>query len=222
MSILGTSLRGSSGDPQYPVPDLSVRVNGAPLPVQAASDLISASVHQDVDAPGMFTLRLMNWDMARGEVSWADSPLFAPGGEVEVLMGYVGSLENVFSGEITGLEPEFLSGAPPTLTVRGHDRRHRLLRGRNTRTFTKMKDSDIVRQVATGAGLAVRIEDSGVRHEYVLQHNQTDLEFLQERARRIGYELAMEGSTLLFRRRGSVIAGSEALSLSLSANLIEL
>ena len=33
----------------------------------------------------------------------------------------------------------------------------------------------------------------------MLQHNQTDLEFLTGRARRIGYEVALEDRTLLFR-----------------------
>ena len=45
------------------------------------------------------------------------------------------------------------------------------------------------------------MEDSKVKLPYVLQHNQTDLEFLLWRARRIDYEVVVENRTLLFRPR---------------------
>ena len=41
---------------------------------------------------------------------------------------------------------------------------------------------------------------SDIKHPYVLQGDQTDLSFLQERAQRIHYELAVDiDGTLLFR-----------------------
>jgi phage protein D len=63
----------------------------------------------------------------------------------------------------------------------------------------KMKDSDIARQIASAAGLIAQVEDTKVTLEYVLQHNQTDLEFLQSRAQRIGYEVFVEHKKLHFR-----------------------
>jgi phage protein D len=85
------------------------------------------------------------------------------------------------------------------LTVRGYDERHRLARARRTRTFTGMTDSAIAEEVAVAAGLRARVTDSGEKVDYVVQHNQTDLEFLHERARMIGYEVRVEEGTLHFR-----------------------
>jgi Bacteriophage probable baseplate hub protein len=202
------------------VPQCRLRVAGADLPVEAHVDLVEVAVYQDVEAPGMFTLRLINWDMERRAVTWADDDLFAVGKEVEILMGYQGKLDTVLAGEITGLEPEFEAGEIPLLTVRGYDRRHRLMRGRKTRSFTQSKDSDIAEAIAQEAGLTARTEDTGVVHDYVLQHGQTDLEFLQSRARRIGFEIAMEGSDLLFRAHA--YAEQEALTLQWNKDLLEL
>jgi phage protein D len=114
-------------------------------------------------------------------------------------MGYKGNLKTLISGEITGLEQEFGSGSIPTAIARGYDLRHRLLRGRKTRSFTKMTDSNIASQIAREQGLIAKVKDSKVKLDYVLQANQTDLEFLQERSRRIGYEMFVEEKNLYFQ-----------------------
>ena len=201
------------------VPAFRVRINGAALPPAAAEDLLTAAVYDDVEAPGMFVLRLVNWDMDRLRVTWSDDDLFAAGNVVEIEMGYVDQLERVMAGEITGLEPEFNADEVPTLTVRGYDRRHRLLRGRTTRSFTGVKDSDIASRIASERGLTARAEDTGVTLDYVLQHDQTDWEFLQERARRIAYEVVVEDRTLHFRPRRHT--ESALLTLTRTDDLIE-
>jgi Bacteriophage probable baseplate hub protein len=201
------------------VPQCRLRVGGADLSTAARLDLVEVAVHQDVTAPAMFALRLINWDMEKLAVTWADDPLFAAGAEVEILMGYQGKLDTVLTGEVTGLEPEFEAGEVPMLTVRGYDRRHRLMRGRKTRSFLQSKDSDVASTIAQEAGLTAKAEDTGVVHDYVLQHGQTDLEFLEERARRIGFEVALEGKDLLFRAHQNT--GQEALTLEWNKDLLE-
>jgi phage protein D len=185
--------------PDNIVPTFTVLVNGQPLPEAAAQDMLSVAVHDDVDAPGMFTLRLINWDMQQLKVTWSDDSLFALGSEVEVQLGYVDRLQKLMLGEIVGLEPEFSADEAPTLTVRGYDVRHRLLRGTKTRSFVQVKDSEIASQVVSAANLSAQVVDSKIKLDYVLQRNQSDLDFLQERARRIGYELAVSDKNVLFR-----------------------
>ena len=129
--------------PRGDLPDLSVRVNGSALPPAAAADLRSVTVQEDLEALSMFTLELHNWDDERLQVSWSDRPLFAVGNEIEIWLGYVGDIYRVMLAEITSLEPMFTAGQPPLLLVRGYDHRHRLARGRKTRTFVQMKDSAI-------------------------------------------------------------------------------
>jgi uncharacterized protein len=182
-------------------PEFTVTVNGSPLPNQAVADLIKVSVVDDVDAPGMFAITIVAWDTAQMKAKWIDDALFREGNPVVVSFGYRDQVLNSLSGDIAGLEPDFPEAKPPTLTVRGYDRRHRLMRSRKTRSFTNCKDSDIVSQVASDANLRPQVEDSGVRLPYVLQHNQTDLEFLATRARRINFEVVVKDHDLLFRPR---------------------
>lgn len=206
-------------DIQKMVPTFRVRINGADLPSQAAIDVISVEVHEDLNAASMFALRLINWDMFGLRVTWADHQLFSEGNKVEVQMGYVDNIETIITGEITGLEPEFSAEEVPALTVRGYDLRHRLLRGRKTRTFVKVTDSDIITQIAGESDLTANSEDTGVIYDYVLQHNQSDLEFLQNRARRIGYEVFVEDNMLFWRPHRIMM--KEEVTLARDADLVE-
>jgi phage protein D len=201
------------------VPEVKLRINGNDLSPDAESDLISVNVLDDVNAAGMFTFSLLSWDNKKMRVIWIDDDQFKEGNSVEIDMGYRDNMKNLFKGEITGLEPEFPNDQSPTLTVTGYDRRHRLMGRRKTRTFLKMKDSEIAGQIAGDWSLSPDVEDTRVTLDYVLQHNQTDFEFLQERARRIGYEMVVTDSSLHFRPRKS--DGSAVLTLSRDVELLD-
>jgi phage protein D len=180
-------------------PNFKILIQGKPLAPEIEADLMSISVSEDLEVPSMFDLRLITWDLVKQEITWVDNKLFDVGNEVEIQMGYEQELKTVMVGEITGLEPEYTQDRTPILVVRGHDLRHRLLRGRYTKSFVKMKDSEIASQIARTRGLTAKVSDSKVKLEYILQHNQTDWEFLQDRAGRIGYEVMVDNKTLYFR-----------------------
>ncbi|PWT83689.1 MAG: hypothetical protein C5B57_06380 [Blastocatellia bacterium] len=200
-------------------PEFRVEINGREVPERLRADLIGVNVVEDVDTTGMFSISLSCWDGVEMKVKWIDDDLFREGTAVVVHMGYRDNMAEVFAGEISGLEPEFHTSAPPVLTVRGYDRRHRLMKQTKTQSYLKMKDSDIARQIAADAGLSPKVDDTSVTFEYVLQHNQTSLEFLQQRAERIGFEVFVEAKTLWFRSRP--IDGAEALVLRREIELLE-
>jgi phage protein D len=199
--------------PRGDLPDVSVRVNNSALPAAAQADLRSVTVEEDLSALSMFTLELSNWDDVRLEFSWSDSPLFSVGNEVEIWLGHTGDLAKVMLAEITSLEPVFGTGQAPLLMVRGYDHRHRLARGRKTRTFVQMKDSAIASQIAREAGLRAQVEDTKVTLGYVIQSNQSDWEFLRRRAGLIGYEIYVREKVLYFRWPRSSTPPVDKLSL---------
>jgi phage protein D len=182
------------------IADFEVRINGVPLPISAQMDIRSVTVQEDREGFAMFTLVLYNWDDGQLKVSWSDSKLFAIGNEVTIALGYLNDLQPMIVAEIISLEPAFTADQPPMLTVRGYDRGHRLGRGSKTRLFSQMTDSSIASKLALDAGLAAQVEDTRITLERVMQSNQTDWEFLQERARQIGYEAYVNNKTLYFQR----------------------
>ena len=174
---------------------------------------------EDVHATGMFSFTLDCWDSVEMKVKWIDDDLLKEGKTVALHMGYRDRMENLFTGEISGLEPEFKTTEAPVLTVRGYDRRHRLMQRRRTKSYLKMKDSDIASQIASEANLSPEVQDTKVTLEYVLQHNQTNLEFLKDRASRIGYDVFVTDNKLYFRPPDT--AGSADITLRQEIELLE-
>lgn len=175
--------------------------------------LQSVTTQDDTQALSMFTLQLSNWDSDLLRFAWSDSPLFAVGNEVEIFLGYLGDLHSVLLGDIVSLEPVFSAEQGPVLTVRGYDRGHRLARSRNSRTYLDMKDSDIVSRIAREGGLRSEVQDSAVTHQYVIQANESDWEFLRRRAALIGYQVFVQQRTLYFRRVSMAEPAADMLSL---------
>src|SRR5262249_34119876 len=54
---------------------------------------------------------------------------------------------------------------------------------------------------------------SKIQHEHVYQHNQSDLEFIRERAARLGFEVFVDNKTLVARPQGNTAEASQTLTL---------
>jgi uncharacterized protein involved in type VI secretion and phage assembly len=181
---------------------IKVTVGGTEL---VTTKLIEIVVEQSVHLPDMCVLRLYD----RGDVgqptkeiffNLIDGATFAIGSSLEVQLGDGSSIASVFKGEITAVELEATELAMPVVTVRGYSRAHRLHRNRQNRSFLQMTDADIANKVATEAGLQASVDSTNDTHDYVLQYNQTDWEFLKDRAARNGYEVVVDDRTLYFRK----------------------
>lgn len=178
---------------------LFIRVDGQDLPSQVMNDLMEVSVETDVRLPDMFRIRIHD-----EELRWIDEGPFALGAEVEIATSPESGMssETLMKGEITALEPDFGAGTHAELLVRGYDRSHRLHRGSHSKAYVQMTDSDLAQQIAEQAGLQAQVDSTSEVHEHVLQHNQSHMDFLSERARRIGYEFFVQDRTLHFKEPG--------------------
>jgi phage protein D len=193
---------------------LTLKIDGTAATDALLADILQVSVEESLHLPGMFTLVINNnyYPGNTADAAWTHDALFAIGKTVEI--GFTSSTTDateyataktatVLKGEITAIEAQFTSESQAPIIIRGYDASHRLHRGRQSRSFTEMKDSDIVSQVAGGVGLTVSATDTVQVHKYVFQENQTNMEFLRERAARNGFELFMQDGTLKFRKPAS-------------------
>lgn len=172
-----------------------IKLNGSNAPSAVYEDLAEVIVETNLHLPGMFTIRLYD-----PEVQWVDSDQLAVGTSLEIAAQEeeASSPTTLMSGEITALEPEFTQGIA-ILQVRGYDRSHRLHRGRKRRAFVEVTDSDIANQIGKDANLRVETGSTSETYKYVYQNNQTNWEFLQGRARMLGFGCYVDGETLHFK-----------------------
>ncbi len=183
-----------------------VKVGGTFLPPEKMDLVESVLVEQSLHLPDMFEIRIhdvmdsTNQQHQMELFPMMDQDFFSIGKEIEILVGREQEPERVTKGEVTSSEVEIDGSGPPLLTVRGYDRGHRLHRGRQSRSFKSMTDSDVVRKIASEVSLSADADSTSTTHDYLLQYNQTNWEFLQERAARVGYELFVDDRKLCFRK----------------------
>ncbi len=191
-----------------------VKIEGATSEQMQAfmRDILQISVEESLHLPGMFTIVVNNpyAPLDSETQTWKHEPLIQIGKSVQI--GFISSTteaedsddpyqDYIIDGEITAIETHFASNTQAPIVIRGYDVAHRLHRGRYIRSFQNYTDADIVEEIANEIGLEIgTLEASGEPHEYVFQENQTNMEFLRERAARIGFELFVQGNQLFFRK----------------------
>lgn len=181
-------------------PTFKVEVNGTDLAADVSKNIMTVEVTIEPSAMDHCSMTLAN---PFPDLRWthtSDAKLFAEGSSVRIEMGYVDRRQLMFDGEITAISPSFPESGPPTVQIEGLSRLHWLVRDSKLRTFENVTDSDIASQVGTGVNLTVQADTTQTKYPYILQDNKTDLAFLLERARRIRFEVLVQGKTLLFRK----------------------
>jgi uncharacterized protein involved in type VI secretion and phage assembly len=130
-----------------------------------------------------------------------DDSAFQIGKSLVVKMGSVEetTTQQLFKGEIVTVEPDFQAGGV-AMVVRAYDRSHRMMRSRKQRTFLNQTISDIVRTVGNDSGISISADSSGSPLDFVLQHNETDWEFVWRLAKRIGFELTVDDTRGEFKK----------------------
>jgi phage protein D len=180
-------------------PQCTIKIGGSQVSEEFMADLKQVVVDSSLHLPSMFTIELNDPALER-----VDDSSLAIGGAVEIAMEQAdeagGGTGTIISGEITALEPDFSANGRTVLLIRGYDKSHRLHRGRKIRTFLQQSDSDIVSTIAGEAGLSANTDTTTVTYDYVLQNNQTNMEFLLARAERIGYQVYVADGKLCFKK----------------------
>lgn len=139
---------------------------------------------------------------------------FKIGDEVECKLG---DFEKpVFHGEITAIEPGFQADGGASVTLRALDKIHRMGRGRKTRFWEEMKDSDVANEVGGESGLSVECDPTDKVHPYILQRNETNVAFLKRLAARNNFTLRVEDNKLLFKKASF---RSREVEIGMGANL---
>ena len=198
------------------VPRFKLKLRGSDAPRNLLADVKSVTYEDSIDKIDTFSFVLSNWDATERAFKYAGfDPALPPGGPeqvrraellepsspIELWLGYGDRLKKMLVGRITALEPDFPNAGGSTLTVRGLNELHRYKRRQHSAAWRDKTDSEIAREfdrqpseTRPGIGIPVRTQprDPEPREQFVFMHNQFDIEFLLERARRRGYTVSME------------------------------
>ncbi len=205
----------SEETPHSSVPSYEITVGESSFSQPEGDGLQSVVIEDHVDMVTMFTMRLGG---AEGRPEWG----FNIGDAVEAKVGDGNVV--LFKGAITALEPAFTMEGGASLTIRALDAIHILGRGRKTRYWEDVKDSDIVDEVGAECKVDTDIEATTESMSYVLQRNESNIAFLKRLAARNNYVLRVDEGVLTFKanqysgEENTVTLGGNMRSLRISFN----
>ncbi|MER5614553.1 VgrG-related protein [Streptomyces sp. NPDC002215] len=164
------------------------------LPAAWAAQLVSCVVDENVGLPDTAVLMYRDPDhkLLTATGITIGTPL-----KISVVTVQERVRERLFTGEVTAVELDSDTTGSFTV-VRAFSKAHRLQRGRKVVAFRNMKTADIVRKVASGAGLACgKIEAAPITYKQLTQPNVSDWEFLQYLAGESGAHVRVDDKGLL-------------------------
>jgi phage protein D len=208
------------------VPAFDVRVLGAKAEDTVRHDVVSVTYKDSLDTFDSVDITLNNWDDSRSGLSTqftyfvdnqapqADLFSFDRSKMIAVSLGYRAvkptksagppdgvNLVTMLEGTVESIEPHYPAGGVPSITIRIINPLKALKDKPNTKTYINKSTADIAREIARNHGLDIVIEkhrdDDDGPQPYVLQNNQFDIVFLLQRARRMGYDLWLDGAKTL-------------------------
>jgi phage protein D len=201
MSILPESAPFYLGQDFY-VPSFEVIVDGKEIKPQVIRDILSVTYRDSLTEIDSFEITINNWDAEKREFKYSNGPLFDPGGQIELWMGYLGQkgskggLKKMLTGEITSLRPSFPAQGQPTLVVSGLNLLHRLRDKQISRSYVGKTDNQILEEIKKRLKVKIEVEQQNNTlnkdYPYLFQENMYDIVFLLIRAHRIGYELFVD------------------------------
>ena len=112
-------------------PEFHLRINDEPLPLALRAAVTNITYQDGLEGADRVEVTFANPDLR-----WLDSPVLQVDNGFKLSIGYApGPFEEVFVGEITGVEPSFPNGGMPTIRITAQDFLHRLTRGTKDRAF---------------------------------------------------------------------------------------
>jgi len=197
------------------ISQVHIKIDGTYVSEEFMHSLLEVNVESSLHMADVATLVLHD-----PKLKWIDDSTIAPGKAIEIHTKATpekSQARPIFDGEFVELEPQFEQGTHH-LIVRAFDRLHRLGRGRFVRSFQNVSDSDVVQKLAQEVGLQADVEPTKQIYPYLFQNNQTNIEFLHERAAALGYVLYAEGKKLCFK---PLKQDDQAIELQWAAGLTE-
>ncbi|MBN2735380.1 MAG: phage late control D family protein [Spirochaetales bacterium] len=175
-------------------PTFIIYLNGTRLSVEQEGAVKQVIINDRINVPSSCSIVLS--DTAK---MWMDDSSFEEGVGVSVHLGYKDDIDEVFNGEVVGMDVQFRKGAGTTTVVKCLNVIHRLRRVKKHRIFSEMTDGDIFNEIASENGLSLDIDDIGGDKLFVIQKDITDYEFLLSAAMRYGCKLWAKEKKLFFK-----------------------
>jgi uncharacterized protein involved in type VI secretion and phage assembly len=193
------------------LPQVTVEVDGAPLPASAVKALAEVRVQQRFSVPALCELAFTD---PPGPLDAAAQ--IRPGASLRVSVPR--QTVPLFAGQITAIEHVHGPAHEQEVRVRGYDVLHRLRKQQLVRAHVQVSLRDVAQDMVTDLGLGVVSATDGPFWPRIIQHRESNLELLVALAERCGLYLIVRDDALHMLTLDGI---GDAMPLALGQSLLE-
>ncbi|NQY94454.1 MAG: hypothetical protein HRT43_09835 [Campylobacteraceae bacterium] len=195
--------------------DIEIKIAGQKLSDDILKNMVTFKVHSSIGIASIAKITFFDQNF-----TLQDNSSFAIGKTLEISVEADKKPNNVFNGFITRVDYVFQSEKMDTLQLICYDGLYKLSKAFHSRAFLKSKISDIASKMATEVGLSSQITATTTKHDHIYQNNQSNLDFLQMHAKRLGYELGVVEGKFYFEKAKYKSKKTSPVSLEWGEDLI--
>lgn len=187
--------------------------------INPAYQVMAVSIKRAVNRIATATIIILDGKPAVEDFPVSNTDDFLPGKTIEIQAGYHSEESPLFKGVVIRQRVRSYKDKPATLRIECKDAAVKLTVGRKSKYFYESTDSEIIEEIAGGAGLSVDVEPTSLTHQEMVQYNATDWDFIVSRAD-INGQLVYTGNGTL-RVAKPDLSQPPSLSLLYGGNLLD-
>jgi phage protein D len=201
----------------FKAPEADVLIEGQLTKLSdMAIDWIDVELSTDAQADFAKVSITNGYVWSESAMKWAGSTI-AVGKKLQIKLGYADKKESVFEGLITGYTVDFPKNGSPSIVITALDRSFLMMKSSHSKVWNKMKDSDVVQQVAGDYGLSTDIDATTATKKTIEQAGVSDYHFIRSLALDNDRLFYVEGQKLFFKKPKT--SGSPLITLKYGLNL---
>lgn len=196
-------------------PTFNVLIEGKEI--KAFYPVLSITIDRDAHKVSRAKVVISDGDAHEGSFTISEMTDFDPGKKIEIKLGYHNTNKTVFKGLIVNHDIRVKSYSNKLLSLLEltcKDDAFKLTGARNTATYLKNKDSQVIQTLAKKASLTCTVDATTFEHPWLIQHDCTDWDFINLRAQANGLIVFNEDGKLTVKK--PVFTGSAALKVEQS------
>ncbi|MFC4632292.1 type VI secretion system tip protein VgrG [Dokdonia ponticola] len=176
----------------------TVKSNGSIIPDETR--VLSIEVNKGVNQIPIAKVVVMDGSAATETFAVSSSSTFIPGNKMTIEAGYDGQNQVIFEGIVTKQSIQIDQSVGAVLIIECRDEAIKMAVGRKSVSYTKKKDSDILRTIISQySGLSAAITSTQTEWPEQVQYYATDWDFLLARAEANGMIVtALNGKVAVF------------------------
>lgn len=149
----------------YSAPAFKITLAGKPMKPELLNSITSINVEKEISGADKIYFEVQD-QMEHGKFMWLDKDVFEMGSEINVQLGYTGKMTHKAVAHISSISTKFSSGLTPTFTIEATHKAFNLLSDKNEMlSYSKKKDSDIVKDIAGKVGLRAKVDVTKIMFE---------------------------------------------------------